>query len=298
MITETRRTAIGALAGAVAFAASASKRPNFVVIASPIPNIQSIAAEGLQFNNAFVTTPVELPSTISILTGRYVHSHRVATNGDYAALTPRLKTFQRLLQDAGYSISNREIPGAEPFSLFTGGKGGQLLDALQQRGQVDRTVVIITSACGNPARSSRDESIRVPLFIRYPKLIKPGRTTDAFALNIDLAPTILELAGIRLPNNMHGRSLVPQMKGKTKNTRQAFLIEYFADPTFPEQSTWVGVRTEKWKYTRYVDLEGKDELYDLESDPNEKKNVINDPQGREALALLRPELQSFLRMTF
>ena len=262
------------------------------------PAIQSIAQEGLQFNNAFVTTPLELPSTISILTGRYVHSHRVATNGDYAALTPKLKTFQRLLRDAGYTTSNREIPGAEPFSLFTSDNDGQLLDALQQRGQVDRTVVIITGACGSPSRSSHDESIRVPLCIRYPKLIKPGRTTDAFALNIDLAPTILELAGIRLPGNLHGRSLVPLMKGKIKNPRQAFLIEYFADPAFPALPTWVGVRTGRWKYTRYVDLQGKDELYDLENDPNEKKNIIDDPQGREALLLLRPELQSFLRMTF
>jgi arylsulfatase A-like enzyme len=288
MITLTRRAAIAA-----AFAATASKRPNFVVITGQPSNL-----EGLRFNNAFVTTPLELPSTISILTGRYVHSHRVASNGDYTGLTAKLRTFQNHLQAAGYAISNGEIPGAEPFSLFTGSNGDQALEVLLQRGLVDRTVVITTGVCGTPPRTSRDVSIRVPLTIRYPKLIKPGSTTDAFALNIDIAPTIFELAGVRQLANMHGRSLVPVIRGKIKNQRQAFLIEYFADPAFPELPTWVGVRTERWKFTRYVDLQGKDELFDLENDPAEKTNVINDAQGREALLLLRPELQSFLRMTF
>ncbi len=297
MVGLTRRTALGALAGIAAHGASSSRRPNFVVIAGKSADAERTAREGLTFNNAFATTPLELPSITSILTGRYVHSHRIASNGNYATLSPRLKTFPQLLHAAGYETSTARIPAVEPFSIFLSGENPQVLDALRQSGQLDRTVVIVTASCGNPSRSSREASIRVPLSIRYPKLIKPDRTADAMALNVDIAPTILELAGVRLPNNLHGRSLVPAMKGKPKTWRQAFLIEYFADPAVPDLPTWVGVRTERWKYTRYVDLEGKDEIYDLKNDPNEQKNLINEPEGQEALLLLRPELQSFMRTT-
>ena len=287
----SRRAILGALA------AASSKRPNFLVIAGKMPNAERIASEGLRFSNAFVTTPLEIPSTTSIFTGRYVHAHRVATNGN-PGFVPRMKTFQQMLHDAGYLTAGiRESPRAEPFSIFSGDNDGQILDILQQGGQLDRTVVIFTSTSGSPSRSSRDESIRVPLYIRYPKLIKPGRSSDAFALNVDIAPSIFELAGIRLPNNLHGRSLVPLIKGKVKELRQSFLIEYFADPAFPASPTWVGVRTARWKYTRYVDLEGKDELYDLQTDPKEQKNRIDEPEGRETLRVLRPELQTFLRTT-
>ena len=149
---------------------------------------------------------------------------------------------------------------------------GMIFKALEETGQLDNTVIIYTSDNGyfwgehglGDKRWSYEESIRDPLLIRYPKLVKAGMKVDRDALNVDIAPTVLDLAGVRVPSNMHGRSLVPLLAGKSAAWRNAFLIEYFAEKNFPRVPTWQGVRTARWKYTHYTDLQGMDELYDLQ----------------------------------
>jgi N-acetylglucosamine-6-sulfatase len=91
---------------------------------------------------------------------------------------------------------------------------------------------------------------------------------------------------------MSGRSLVPLLRGEKVPWRDAFLIEYFSDRVFP----WVvkmgyqAVRTERWKYIHYVDLDGMDEIYDLRSDPFELKNLIGEPAGQAAVKDVGPIL--------
>jgi arylsulfatase A-like enzyme len=182
---------------------------------------------------------------------------------------------------------------------------GMLLKALEQTAQLDNTVLVFTSDNGyfwgehglGDKRWSYEESIRDPLVVRYPKLIQPGRKIQQDALNIDFAPTFLELAGVPAPKEVQGRSLVPLFRGQPNQWRKSFLIEYFAEQAFQRTPTWQGVRTARWKYTHYTELEGMDELYDLQADPYEMKNRIDDPAAAPALKQMKDDLQRLLKET-
>jgi N-acetylglucosamine-6-sulfatase len=182
---------------------------------------------------------------------------------------------------------------------------GQILAALEAAGQLDRTIVVFTSDHGYfygehclsvERRLAYEETIRIPLLMRYPPLIKAATKLDATVLSIDLAPTLLALAGAAQPPKMHGRSLVPLLRGEVWQPRTSFLIEYFSDRVFPRMQNmgYQAVRTDRWKYIRYRELNGADELYDLRSDPFEVKNVIGDRAHRDTLAELQAALESLL----
>jgi arylsulfatase A-like enzyme len=185
---------------------------------------------------------------------------------------------------------------------------GRILEALKEIGQLDRTIIVFASDNGYfygehglsvERRLAYEESIRTPLLVRYPPIIKPGTMRDEFALNIDLAPTLLELAGITPPGIMQGRSLVPLLKGNRPAWRNSFLIEYYSDKVFPRviQMGYQAVRTTRWKYIHYLELEGMDELYDLKADPFEMKNLINHPRAANALVRMKQELALVIKET-
>jgi arylsulfatase A-like enzyme len=134
--------------------------------------------------------------------------------------------------------------------------------------------------------------------VRYPELIKPGTVRNEFALNIDLAPTLLELADVAVPGTMQGRSLVP-LNGKRRPWRGSFLIEYYSDKVFPRiaQMGYQAVRNGRWKYIHYLELEGMDELYDLQTDPYEMRNLIHQPGAEKALAEMKQEMARLLKET-
>lgn len=185
---------------------------------------------------------------------------------------------------------------------------GKMCSALQRNGQLDNTVFIFTSDEGYfygehglsfERRLAYEESIRIPLVIRYPGLIRPGSRFREFALNVDIAPTVLELAGLPPPDGVHGRSLLPVLRGKPGSWRRSLLVEHHSDRVFPrvEKMGYQCVRTARWKYIHYTDLSGMDELYDLEGDPYEMKNVIGNAAARNHLAEMQAELQSLLKAT-
>lgn len=182
---------------------------------------------------------------------------------------------------------------------------GQILEALEVGDRLDDTVVVFTSDEGYfygehglsvERRLAYEESVRVPLYVRWPKLVEPGRTIDEIALGIDLAPTLLEIGGAPPAEGMHGRSLVPLLRGERVGWRDSFLVEYFSDTVFPRVSKmgYQCVRTAEWKYIHYVELEGMDELYDLRADPFEMRNVIGEPSARRALQKMKAELERLL----
>jgi arylsulfatase A-like enzyme len=135
----------------------------------------------------------------------------------------------------------------------------RVLAALEETGQLDNTLVIFTSDNGylwgehglGDKRAAYEESIRIPWVMRYPKLIRAGAALDDAVLDIDLAPTLLELAGAPAPKPLHGRSLVPLLRGQHGGWRRVFLAEYFAETQFPRVATWKAVRAEGWKYIHY-----------------------------------------------
>lgn len=179
---------------------------------------------------------------------------------------------------------------------------GQLLSELEQDGRLDRTVVVFTSDHGYwygehglsvERRLAYEEGIRIPLLVRYPPLIHSGRLIDEFALSIDLAPTMLKLGAVETLPAMDGRSLIPLLKGeKPADWRTSFVIQYNSDNVFPRVRNmgYRALRTERWKYIRFNDLQGMDELYDLQLDPYELNNIIDQANHANVLERLQREL--------
>jgi arylsulfatase A-like enzyme len=144
---------------------------------------------------------------------------------------------------------------------------------------------------GPERRLAYEETIRIPLLVRYPKRFPPRSRPDNFVLSVDIAATALALAGVTSPKPFHGRPLW------AKPQRDAVLIEYFDDTVFPRirNMGYSAVRTRRWKYIHYRSLRGADEMYDLKSDPYELANRIGDP--RAPLAELKRRLNGLLTET-
>lgn len=188
---------------------------------------------------------------------------------------------------------------------------GELFKALEQSGQLDNTVFVYTSDNGylmgehgrmDDKRWPYEEALRVPLVVRYPQLVRAGSVNDAMVLNIDLAPTLLDVAGVKPIVPMHGKSLAPLLRNPNAPWRKAFLAEYFLEKIGPAIPTWQAIRTEHWKYIRYFDsnyvlTDNLDELYDLKTDPHELKNLVGDSGHQNTLAELKKQLQELLDET-
>jgi arylsulfatase A-like enzyme len=176
---------------------------------------------------------------------------------------------------------------------------GRLLAALDELGLAQDTVVVFSSDNGyylgehglGDKRSLYEEALRIPLLARYPRQFAPGRTIDEMVLNLDLAPTWLDLAGLAIPGEMQGRSWRPLAAGQRVAWRQAFLAEYFLENAFPTTPTVVAVRTAQAKLIRYPGHEEWTELFDLAADPYETKNLARDPAQAALLARMSAEFE-------
>ncbi len=182
---------------------------------------------------------------------------------------------------------------------------GRIVDALAKKGELDDTVILLTGDNGyfygehglsEERRLAYEESIRLPLLVRYPRLVKAGSKPAQMALTIDLAPTLLELGGVGPENTLDGRSLVPVLRGVAPEWRTSFLVEYWSDAVFPRilRMGYDAVRTERYKYIRYRELQGMDELYDLEKDAYELENLIHSPGHVTVRGALDEELRGLL----
>ena len=169
---------------------------------------------------------------------------------------------------------------------------GRIMDALEKQGVLDKTVVILVGDNGyfygehglsEERRLAYEESIRLPLLMRYPPSIRAGSTPAGQALTIDIAPTILDLAAATPLAGIDGRSLVPLFSaaGTPAGWRQSFLVEYTTDIVFPRtlKMGYDAVRNDRYKFIRYRELDGMNELYDLEQDPYELRNLIDSPSS-------------------
>lgn len=160
----------------------------------------------------------------------------------------------------------------------------RVFEQLDRLKLIDNTVVIWAGDNGFlwgehnlvDKRFAYEESIRIPLLVRAPGIIpNPGANIDRITLNIDLAPSILDLAGLPTPSDMQGRSFKPLLQGKAAAWRTGFFYEYFYDPPFPVP-TLFAARTEDMKYIRYENDKLPKELYLLKSDPREQLNLAAD----------------------
>lgn len=183
---------------------------------------------------------------------------------------------------------------------------GEILKALEESKQLDNTVFVFTSDNGyfwgdhgglGDKRWAYEPSIRVPFIVRYPKFAKAGLKVPQMVLNIDIAPTFLQLAGVNAPDDMQGRSFAKLLNGAPfGGWRTSMLTEYFREG-MQAVPTWHAVRSEEWKYIQYDGHPEWDELYDLKNDPNERKNLVKDEAVAEPLKTMKSELSRLLQET-
>lgn len=175
---------------------------------------------------------------------------------------------------------------------------GRLLDFLDSSGLAQNTIVIYSSDQGFflgdhglfDKRFMYEPSLRMPFLVRWPAVIKPGSIQNGMTINADFAPTFLDAAGIPVPPNMQGHSLLPLFKGESPaGWRTSMYYRYYHDPGDHNTAAHLGVRTETHKLIHYWKKD-QWELYDLKNDPNELKNLYNAPAQAETIAKLKTEL--------
>lgn len=185
---------------------------------------------------------------------------------------------------------------------------GRIMSQLEAQGELDETIIVVTSDHGfwygehglsSERRLAYEEALRIPMMIRYPGRITAGLRPGQVVLSLDIAPTLLELAGEPVPDTLHGRSLAPVFDGNDADWRSSFLVEYWSDTVFErmDHMGYKAVRTDRFKFIRYEDQDGMDELYDIAADPYELRNVIEDPRYAGALADMQTELNRLLAET-
>ncbi len=182
---------------------------------------------------------------------------------------------------------------------------GTILSTLEKTGQLDNTCIVFTSDNGyfhgdhglGDKRAAYDEALRIPMLLRYPKLVKPGTRYSQDILNTDIAPTMLALSGAKPHRDMRGRSFLPVLQGKRIAWREDFLAEYFAEAQFPRIPTWKAVRSRDWKLIRYADHPDWTELYQLSNDPLEQTNLATQTAHAATRQRLEARLDRLLKET-
>jgi len=146
-------------------------------------------------------------------------------------------------------------------------------------------------------RHMYEESMRVPFLAWCPGMIKPGSVVEQLIQNIDIAPTVLDVAGLEIPDRMDGKSFLPILQGKKITWRDSAFYEYYWERNFPHTPTTHGVRTDRYKYIHYHGVWDIDELYDLKNDPEEMNNLIDSPEHQKLIKQLNNRMFDWLEKT-
>jgi N-acetylglucosamine-6-sulfatase len=182
---------------------------------------------------------------------------------------------------------------------------GVVMDYLKSEGLDKSTLIIYMGDNGFSMgehglidkRHFYEESVKVPFLVYCPELFQGEQTITKMIQNVDVAPTILSVAGLQPPATMPGKSFIGLLKGDTIKWRDKIFYEYYWEYDFPFTPTVFGVRTDKFKYIRYYGVWDTNELYDLEKDPNETVNLISDPEYAEIAKKMADELYDWLEQS-
>ncbi len=183
---------------------------------------------------------------------------------------------------------------------------GRIMATLEANGILDSTMVLFTSDNGfffgehwlsQERRLPYEESIRLPLLIRYPPVATPGSRVGGLALSVDIAPTVLEIGQAEVGNHIQGRSLLPLLEGEDTGWRESVLIEFY---THENPRPWLmdmdyrAVRTNRFKLIHWMQHPNERELYDLTEDPYEMHNLAEDPTRQDIVRALEDELSTLV----
>ena len=182
---------------------------------------------------------------------------------------------------------------------------GRILRYLDDQGLAESTMIIYMGDNGFSfgehglidKRHFYEESVKVPFLIRCSELFAGGRVLEPMIQNIDVAPTILEAAGIEKPDQMQGRSILPLLQLQEVKWRDKIFYEYYWEYDFPQTPTIHGVRTDRYKLIRYHGVWDTNEFYDLWEDPNEMNNLIASPEHQELIQTLSYDIYDWLENT-
>jgi arylsulfatase A-like enzyme len=180
---------------------------------------------------------------------------------------------------------------------------GRLLDYLDRKGLARNTVVIYASDQGFflgehgwfDKRWIYEESLRTPFLMRYPGVARAGTGVSAMTLNVDWAPTILDIAGLKTPADMQGVSFLPLAAGRRPaDWRKAMYYHYYEYPQPHHVYPHFGIRTERWVLVRFYGPGNFWELYDLQNDAHEMKNLYPDARFRDTIISLKAQLKGLI----
>jgi len=183
---------------------------------------------------------------------------------------------------------------------------GSVIAWLEKEGLAENTLVLYMGDNGFlfgeqgliDKRNAYEASMRVPLLAWSPKFIKPHTRVDQMVMNVDIASTVLDLVGIKKPEQMQGYSFLPLLQGKSiTGWRERVFYEYYWEWAFPQTPTIFAVRTDRYKYIFNHGLWDTNELYDLQSDPYEMNNLIRDAGSQEIAGQLKKELWDWMAST-
>ena len=174
----------------------------------------------------------------------------------------------------------------------------RLRKTLEDEGLADNTIFVYSSDQGfyigdhgwYDKRWMYEESLKMPLIVSWPGVIKPGSRNTDLVQNLDYAQTFLEMAGAKVPEDMQGQSLVPLMKGtKPADWRKSIYYHYYEYPSYHQVPRHNGIRTDRYKLINFYEF-GEWEFYDLKTDPDELKNLYGKPEKKELIDDIRKQL--------
>lgn len=218
----------------------------------------------------------------------------------------RIKSTKAIKQQFGpmldSSTSENTVRRRAEMMLAVDESTGRIVEALRKSGKLENTAIIFTSDNGYffgehglsiERRLPYEEALRSPLLIRYDELNRSADLIDGLVLSIDLAPTILEMAGIDVPASIQGRSILPLLKSSQEEIREAAYMEYYSHENpmpWTVNLDYRIVRKGPYKYIYWPHFPDLAELYKLDSDPYEKTNLIGDPAMTPIISELRVDL--------
>jgi N-acetylglucosamine-6-sulfatase len=182
---------------------------------------------------------------------------------------------------------------------------GRILRYLEETNELESTVIIYMGDNGFQfgehglidKRTAYEASIKIPLLVMCPGRFRGGSKISQMIANIDIAPTILDLAGVEPPKHFDGKSFVPLLEGRQVPWRDELLYEYYWERNYPHTPTTHAILTDRYKFIRYHGIWDLDELYDMQTDPDETTNLINSPAHQDVADDLRQRLFELLGKT-
>ena len=179
---------------------------------------------------------------------------------------------------------------------------GRIMNQLEEMGVADDTLVIYMGDNGFmfgehgliDKRVAYEASIRVPMLMRCPSLIKGGTVVEEVVANIDIAPTVMRAMGLKSPAHFDGLDLTPLLRGEHPTWRDYFLYVYYWERNFPQSPTVFALRGDRYKFITYYGLWDTDELYDIQADPGEMHNLINDPAMKDVATKMSRRLYAMM----